>query len=182
MVYSALYINKKTVVHFSRFLPIAVNFLFTVNKKIDWRVKLALFSSLCADWCFLFIKNLNVGIVFYQLVQLEYYVAMGGSHFDLLGALVLINIMWAITLKRELVGGTLCYVFLTAINLVKSMKSPILKIGVRLLAFCDSCILFKMAFKKHKFLNRLFDLLEWMAYIPSQLCTVLYGLKKSHAF
>ena len=181
MISSTLFISKKIVVHVSRFLPIAFDLLFVYDKDVDWRIKLALFMSVCADICFLFLKNLNVGVVFYQLVQLEYYAYLNGHNFSLLGIIVFVNMIWAIIMKREVVCGAISYAALTIVNLFNSRKESILKYGVRLLAFCDSCIVWKMIFKKKRFLNKLFDLLEWMAYIPSQICTVLCGLKKNYA-
>ena len=184
MIYSALYICKNEVVHFSRFMPIAFNFFFSLTQKMEWKIRIGLLLSVCADLCFLFLKNLNMGIAFYLMVQLHYYMYLNDYVKNKLVVLVVFNMIWSLVLKKEKVLGVISYVGLSFVNIIqvskmalKSAQLKLFSLGIKLLSFCDSCIVFKMLFKKNRFLNKLFDVLEWGTYIPSQIAILLFGIK-----
>lgn len=189
MIYSAIFICKNEVVHFSRFMPIAFNFFFSLTQNIEWKIRIGLLLSVCADLCFLFLKNLNIGIAFYLMVQLHYYIYLNDFIPDKLYVLVVFNMIWSLAIKKEKTLGVISYAILSLVNVIKVTKKAVKQgslrlfgLGIKLLAFCDSCIVLKMLFKKHKILNKLFDILEWGTYMPSQIAVVLFGInmKKRH--
>lgn len=121
------------------------------------------------------------------MVQIHYNLYMNDKPKNKLYNLALFDIIWVCILKRELILPSILYIGLTFTNLktvkrlaCKARELHPFKWAINQLAFCDSCIVAKKIFKKNKFLNFLFDLLEWGTYIPSQISVFLTGLKNGH--
>ena len=179
-----LNITNITIISVIKFLPIFINFIFCLYRKIDRKLLFALFFTLLADFNFMFPFNNCLGVAFFVLVQVIYCIYLTNKYY-LLILLSLINIIFVLIFDRKiLIIETVIYALLIISNIIRifflSKKSNNLKIffySILLLLCCDLSILIKQKFTIGIDLEVLFDILEWIFYIPSQIFLVLYSNK-----
>ena len=173
-----------------KFVPILLNLLLCISKKVNSKLRLVIFFTTIADFCFLFINNCVLGISFFVLVQLIYYLYMKESNNKLLFVLSFINILLAwFFAKKILYLEVGIYAILILTNIIKASKLSkkdkdynLLKISLILLLLCDLCIGVKYVFNLGKNIDVYVDIFEWLFYIPSQIILVIYALKLNDAF
>lgn len=189
-VVSKINISDAFLLNIFKFLPIIINLLFCFSKKINFKLRFALFFTTIADFCFLFINNCVLGISFFVLVQIIYYLYIKKSDNKLLVIISLINILlvWLLQ-KKILYFEVIIYSLFLIINILKTSKLSkkekkfkLLKISLILLLFCDLCIGIKTIFDLNKNVDILVNILEWLFYIPSQVMIVIYSLDFNDAF
>lgn len=173
-----------------KFVPILLNLLFCFSKKVNSKLRLAIFFTAIADFCFLFINNCVLGISFFVLVQLVYYLYMKESNNKLLFILSFINILLACFFAKKILYLEVgIYAILILTNIIKASKLSkkdkdynLLKISLILLLLCDLCIGVKYVFNLGKNIDVYVDTFEWLFYIPSQIILEIYALKLNDAF
>ena len=173
-----------------KFVPILLNLLFCFSKKVNIKLKLALFFTVIADYCFLFINDCVLGISFFILVQLIYYLYINKTNNRFLILLPCINILFVILFEKKLLYFEVgIYFLLILINVAKTFKLSknnriynLLKISLILLLLCDLCIGAKSIFDLSNIMGIYVDIFEWLFYIFSQIMLVIYTLKLNDAF
>lgn len=173
-----------------KFVPILLNLLFCLSKKVNSKLKLAIFFTAIADFCFLFINNGVLGISFFVLVQLFYYLYMKESNNTLLIVLSFINILLVCFFaKKVLYLEAVIYAIFILINIIKASKLSnndkdynLLEISLILLLLCGLCICVKYICNFGRNIDVYIDIFEWLFYILSQIIIVIYTLKINDAF
>lgn len=188
-------INKLSVgdiflISIFKFVPILLNILFSFIKKVDEKLRFALLVTAIADFIFLFIDNCTLGISFFVLVQIIYYLYLSKSKNKVILFLSLINIMLVFLFQEKLlIIESIIYSLFILVNIFKSCKLSktdkeikLVKYSLILLLLCDLCIGVKYIFDLNNNLEILLNILEWLFYIPSQMVLVIYALKLNDAF
>ena len=183
-------ISDVTLLNVLKFLPIILNLFFSFSKKVDSKLRFGLLVTVIADYCFLFMHECALGISFFVLVQITYYLYLNQSKNRLLVFLSVINLILVFILKKDLlIFEAIIYFSLIIFNIIKSNKISkldknikLVKYSLILLLLCDLCIGVKYVFSLSNNFEILLDLLEWLFYIPSQTILLVYALKINNAF
>lgn len=178
--------NDQLLIDIFKFMPIAINLLFSFSKKINIKLRLILLVTVVADFFFLFFNNCVLGISIFILVQSIYFMYLNKKNNILLITCSLINILCVVLFyKKLIIFEGIIYSILTFINIYKSYKLSkedkrfkLISITLICLFVCDLSILLKYIFK----LGVVFEIIEWIFYILSQVLLVIYSLDLDDAF
>lgn len=173
-----------------KFAPVILNLLFSFSKKVDNRLRFGLLAAAVADYCFSFMNNCTLGVSFFVLVQIAYYSYLKRSKNTILIFLSVINLVLVFIFKEDLlIVETIIYSLLSVLNIFTSNKLSktdksikLVKHSLILLLLCDLCIGIRYIFDLSNDFELLFELLEWLFYIPSQIVLLVYALKVNDAF
>ena len=177
-----LFINE-SILNIIKFIPIIINLIVIFNKKNNY-LKLCIFFTLIADLFFLIIDIHSIGISFFILVQVFYFLYLKDN--KKLFIFSFINIIISLILQNNiLLIESILYGIIQLINIYNyhketkiNKKKNILKYSLILLFLCDLSILFKSIINKDIFIITL-DIVEWLFYIISQMIVTIYIIKSN---
>ena len=177
-----LFINE-SILNIIKFIPIIINLIVIFNKKNNY-LKLCIFFTLIADLFFLIIYIHSIGISFFILVQVFYFLYLKDN--KKLFIFSFINIIISLILQNNiLLIESILYGIIQLINIYNyhketkiNKKINILKYSLILLFLCDLSILFKSIINKDIFIITL-DIVEWLFYIISQMIVTIYIIKSN---
>lgn len=177
-----LFINE-SILNIIKFIPIIINLIVIFNKKNNY-LKLCIFFTLIADLFFLIIDIHSIGISFFILVQVFYFLYLKDN--KKLFIFSFINIIISLILQNNiLLIESILYGIIQLINIYNyhketkiNKKINILKYSLILLFLCDLSILFKSIINKDIFIITL-DIVEWLFYIISQMIVTIYIIKSN---
>ena len=183
-------INSIFLLNIFKILPIILNLLFSFTKKINSKLRLALFFKMIADLSFLFMNNCVLGISFFLLIQLIYYSYINKSNNKLVFILSFINILLGLLLNKQILYFEVgVYLLLILVNILRSYKLSKTNKNIKLVSYSllllllfDLCIGIKYIFNLNHNIEIIFDMLEWIFYIPSQIIIVVYALNLNESF
>lgn len=187
MVVSTIFKVPEYTLNFFRLVPIATNFIFALKLKLKGPFVLALFLSLLADIFFLCTDFLGIGVALYIGVHLTYRHILKKKTKAIAIVLYLINLLLVVLFESRMkTVEAIVYALLFLSNVILvTRKSKLDKSvtmftkGLYLLAACDISIVLKLFTKNDLFYGAI-DVIEWTAYLLSQLAIVLYAKDETY--
>lgn len=192
-------------------VPILLNLVFCFRKKTSLKLKLALFFTIIAEFCFLFIHNTIFGFMALLFVQSFYYMYINKNKDSkiLLAFILIINMLFILFFaERAFVLEFRIYFTMFIFNIMvvyklslNDRKYKVLSKSLYLLLLSNICAGLKFVFLTNGTIDTVYedihmyddifmyfdilmyiDIIEWLFYIPSQVLLVLCALELDDAF